>query len=932
MMILRKLILTALTVFLLSACTGGSPNPENTQAKVTSSTLANGLFYAIHAKQENSDKIQLRLMINAGSLSETDTQKGYAHLLEHMAFNGTKHFPKNKIIELFEKSGLTFGQDINAYTHFDVTVYTLTVPKSDAQLLADTILYLRDVLTDIEFDQAELDKEQGVVQNEYRLRVPQEKPYYYAIFDDYIADSPYADRLPVVTIESVGNSTELGVKAFYKTWYRPDNAKLLITGDVNTVEAARLINEAFASVPSSHNKSRQVIPTVPKINTESKSYSSKVINYSQSDLFIEMPAFSIKSSDDISRSMQSRLLDNLINYRLNVQNNQRPQPFTEIGFHSFEYFSNHPVKQLYVVHNNDQYQQAVNFAAQELARIEQHGFSQAELDLQLEEIRMSLSGLENDYINKTSEQLASDTINSWTSGNIEHTLEIERLAYQKTLAEADLHKLKQLSKTLLQQPKQWNFAYPYQSQSPDLAALQKAAADTIKKPTEKADIKIAKLTLPVISKGKNASRIETEKYHPEKQLTEWQLSNGVSVVLQPDHSVKNSIFMGLSAPGGTNSLSTDQLPAALYLFNSYINSGIAGLSAQQLEQKFNNAKVSLIPYMEQNIHGFTMTSENNPKSLELLFSVLYSAFTEARIKETVFAAEKERVIEAQQNYLQQAITNTHKRMRNKLFPGNAYLRIFSVDELKAVQQQEVEKIYQTLFSHANGYTLTIVGDFEVDDLKAGILQYIAALPSGEMHKFNHNRQSIIKHASSLNENTNPQDNAEVLLFSITDTPNKNIKEIYQADLLQRIISRKLTKIIREELSLTYSPYVMVADQKPGMAFTEVMISVVAKVEDAQQTQTEIRQIITDFINNGISEEQLADHKKGLLNGMSSVLKTADDRQWFLQRDHLYGFELSSTEKAQSIIEAITLTDMNAFLRTYLAPQHTLQFINIPDKS
>ncbi|WP_033298646.1 M16 family metallopeptidase [Psychromonas ossibalaenae] len=932
MMIFRKLILTALTIFTLSACTGGSPNPKNTQAKVTSSTLENGLFYAVHAKQENSDKIQLRLMINSGSLSETDAQKDYAHLLEHMAFNGTKHFPKNKIIELFEKSGLTFGQDINAYTDFENTVYTLSVPKSDTQLLADTILYLRDVLTDIEFDQAELDKEKGVIQNEYRLRVPQEKPYYYAVFNDYIADSHYAERLPAPADESVVNSTEQGVKEFYKTWYRPDNAKLLITGDVNSSEAVRLINEIFASAPASNNKSRQVIPAVPNLKTESKSYSSKVVNFSQSDLFIEMPAFNIKNSDDISRYMQSQLLDNLINYRLNVQNNQRSQPFTEVGFHSFEYFSNHPLKQLYIVHNNSQYQQAVNFAAQELARIEQHGFSQAELDLQLEEIRTLQSGLENDYINKTSEQLASETINSWTSGNIERTLEIERLAYQTTLTSSDLNKLNQLSKSLLLQPKQWNFAFPYQSRTPDLAALQKSASHTLQKATAKADIKIAKLTLPVISKGKNNSRIENEKYHSEKQLTEWQLSNGVSVVLQPDQSVKNSIFMGLSAPGGTNSLSADQLPAALFVFNSYINSGIAGLSAQQLEQKFNNAKVSLIPYMEQNIHGFTMTSENNPKSLELLFSVLYSAFTDVQIKETVFTAEKQRLVEAQQNYLQQAVTNTHKRMRNKLYPDNAYLRIFSVDELKAVQQQEVEKVYQTLFSHANGYTLTIVGDFEVDDLKTDILQYIATLPAGEMHKFNQNTQSIIKHASSLNETTNPQDNAEVLLFSITDTPNKNIKEVYQADILQRIISQKLTKIIREELSLTYSPYVMVADQKPGMAFTEVIISVVSKVEDAQQAQTEIRQIVADFINYGISEEQLADHKKGLINGMSSVLKTADDRQWFLQRDHLYGFELSSTEKAQSIIEEITLKDMNSFLRTYLAPQHTLQFINIPDKS
>lgn len=161
-MILRKLIFTIFTVLILSSCcVNNSPNQADSIATVTSNTLDNGLFYQINAKQENSDTIQLRLMIKSGSLSETDAQSGYAHILEHMAFNGTENFPKHEIIELLEKSGLTFGHDINAYTTFDSTVYILSIATSDTKLLFDTLLYLRDVLTAIEFDQTELDKEKG---------------------------------------------------------------------------------------------------------------------------------------------------------------------------------------------------------------------------------------------------------------------------------------------------------------------------------------------------------------------------------------------------------------------------------------------------------------------------------------------------------------------------------------------------------------------------------------------------------------------------------------------------------------------------------------------------------------------------------------------------------------------------------------------------
>lgn len=927
---LKKLIITIFTVLILASCVNNSTNKANTIATVTSNTLDNGLFYAISAKQENSDKIQLRLMIKSGSFSETDAQSGYAHIVEHMAFNGTENFPKHKIIELFEKSGLTFGHDINAYTTFDATVYTLSIPKSDTKLLADTLLYLRDVLTAIEFDQSELNKELGVIENEYRYRVPQEEPYEYALFTDYIAGSEYAKHLPIGTLESIDNSTVASIKEFYKAWYRPNNAKLLITGGVDSENTDLLIREIFASIKKSGNNNPQIVPATPPLNTESQAYSSKVINFAQTNLFFETPMLHIQNSKDLSYALKLDMLEDLINYRLNVQNNQRQHPFGKVGSNYYELLSNKSLQNIYICHQQGESQQAIEFVAQELARINQHGFNQVEYEQQIAQFKSSQAELADIYINKDSAELANDIIHAWSTDRIEYSLEIEQQAFKTLLETVSLKELNLLANELINTPSKLTFATPYQSNKPNMAMADKIFSKTINKPIKNTKIKIETLILPVVKTSVTGSKIESETFYPEQQITQWQLSNGVDILLQPDHSVKNSISMSFTAPGGVNSLADEQLIATHYFINSYLGSGLVGLSQEALLQEFIKAKVELTPLIAENNSGFTMYSINKPESLEFLFSMLHSAFTSAKIKEKIFTFEKNRLIEQQKSDLNQPMATTFQKVQNIIYPDNNRQKNYSVAELQTVQKKDVEALHQTLFASANGYKLTIVGDFIVEQLKPVILKYIAVLPSGKQHKFSRTPQSLIKQASQLNETTNPQDNAIVALLAVTDTPNKSIKDIYQADLMQRIISQTLTQIVREKLSLTYSPYVMVTDQQAGLAATVSLIQMITKVEDAKKTQQVVSRIVNDFIENGITPEQLADHKKGLQQSMASALKTSTDRQWLLHRDHLLGFELSSTDDASAIIDSISIEDMNLFIKAYLNPKKTLQMINLPE--
>ncbi|KXO09285.1 Protease precursor [Moritella sp. JT01] len=930
MMFFRKLLVISFALFALSSC-ASNPHQTDAIATVSSNTFDNGFFYAIHAKQESSDKIELRLMINSGSLSETDEQSGYAHLLEHMAFNGTKNFPKLKIFELFEKSGLTLGHDINAYTSFNETVYTLSIPKSNPQLLADTLLYLRDILIDIKLEQSELDKEKGIVENEYHLSTQQEKSYDYALFDDYIKDSEYENRLPIGTIDSIKNSTVASVNAFYKDWYRPNNARLLITGDVDSESTTQLITALFATIDKSKNNQKQPVLTPPALNTETQAYSSKVINFSQTDLFFEVPEFKITNSLDLSQAFKLDMLSMLFNYRLNAANDQREEPFRYVGIFHNSLLGDKAVENIAVSHQKNESQQAVKFIAQELARIQQYGFSQAEFYLQLAQIKSAQAQLNNSYINQDAMQLAEGTMAAWSTGNIEFTLDIEQQAYQLLLSTVSLEELNQLANELINSPRKMTFATPYQADKPDLFAADKIFANTINQPIDNIVINIETLTLPIVKNSAGASQISSERYDAEQQLTQWQLSNGVSVVLQPDHSIKNSIHIKFTAPGGTNAFTKQQRAASYLLINSYLNSGLEGLSAQTIQQRFNQERIDIMPIIDANSHGFNMYSINEPESLELLFSMLYSSMTNATVNDHQFSLEKKSTIEYQQNSLALPEAETWIKTGEILFPHNPQQEQISVQELAAVQQTDIEALYQTLFNNANDYKLTIVGDFDTAQLKPIILQYVATLPKGEKNTFDHPAQSLIAKPADLDETTNPQNNGQVLFYTVTNTPNQSIKAVYQAELMQAMISQTLTKIVREQLSLTYSPSVRVRDQAAGLAFTEVMIELITKVEDIETTQQVVDDIIDDLLTNGITQAQLDENKKIIAQDLAYSLNESPSKQWLLHRDHLFNYALGSTENAPAIFNSISVADMNQFIRVYLDPSKTLRLTNRPQQ-
>src|SRR6266571_3783252 len=262
-----------LTAVLLALCVAGAQTQlVRAQAltdsmpvdpQITIGKFANGMRYYIRRNKKPEKRAELRLVVKAGSILEDDDQQGLAHLVEHMAFNGTKHFPKNDIISFLESIGMRFGADVNAFTSFDETVYILTVPTDKPEVLDKALLVLEDWAHNLTFDPVETEKERGVVMEEWRLGRGAGMRMLQQIFPVILKDSRYADRLPIGKPEIIQNGKAERLKQFYADWYRPDLMAVVAVGDFDKAAIEKMITTHFASLPAANKPKPRASYDVP---------------------------------------------------------------------------------------------------------------------------------------------------------------------------------------------------------------------------------------------------------------------------------------------------------------------------------------------------------------------------------------------------------------------------------------------------------------------------------------------------------------------------------------------------------------------------------------------------------------------------------------------------------------------------------------------
>ena len=350
---------------------------------VITGTLENGIRYFIKKNQKPEKRAELRLFVNAGSVLENEDQLGLAHFVEHMAFNGTKNFKKNELINYLEKLGIKFGPELNAYTSFDRTVYMLTVPTDSVEILANGFLALEEWAHNLAFDPVEIDKERGVLIEEWRLGRGAEMRMLDKQLPILLKDSRYADRLPIGKKEIIESASYESIINFYKDWYRPNLMAVAVVGDFDVKEIENYIKEHFSKISSPEKERERIVFNIPDHQeTYFAIASDKEASYSTVALYYLQEPKEVKDLADYKNQLVHSIFYGILNDRLTELTTSADAPFSYAFAVNARFVKSSDISVLVAMVKEDGIERGFESLLREAEKVKQYGFTSTELERQ----------------------------------------------------------------------------------------------------------------------------------------------------------------------------------------------------------------------------------------------------------------------------------------------------------------------------------------------------------------------------------------------------------------------------------------------------------------------------------------------------------------------------------------------------------------------
>ena len=698
--------------------------------KILIGKLDNGLTYYIRENHKPEKRAELRLAVKAGSILEDDDQQGLAHFDEHMAFNGTKNFPKQDIVNFLEKSGVRFGPDLNAYTSFDETVYMLQVPTDSPQVLKKGFQILEEWSHDVSYDDTEIDKERGVVIEEWRLRRGAEYRVSMKHLPIELYKSHYADRIAIGKKEILESCPHDALRRFYHDWYRPDLMAVFAVGDFNKEEIEKLIKEHFTHlINPEKERARSQYPVPDNKETLVSIATDPELTRASVDIIFKRDTSSQSTAADYRTQIISNLSAAMLNARLRELLQKANPPFIYAYNYDGRFIG--PKQAYYLVAGVKENSILNGFEAMvtEAFRVKQHGFTTTELERQKVQ---TLRGMENAFKERDkteSRQLIDEYIRNFLQYETIPGIEVELNLYKQFLPGITLQEINKQTQERL-------------TDGNRVITVSAPQKDSVKVPTEAEILSIMKKvsteqlgpyidkvsTEPLVSHLPAPGKVVEEKKIASLDVTEWKLSNGARVVLKPTDFKNDEILFSAHCNGGTslvdekNYLSGEFTPTIIGQ-----SSGVGKFDPITLQKKLSGKLVSVYPTISMLAEGFSGSA--SPQDIETLFQLVYLYGTSPRKDSTAFLSLMTRYKASLQNRsvspeaafadtLQVTLTNYHPRTRP-----------LTVPLLDEVNLDTAFSIYKDRFADFSNFTFIFVGNFKVDSIKPLVEQYLASLPS-----------------------------------------------------------------------------------------------------------------------------------------------------------------------------------------------------------
>ncbi|MDB5022308.1 MAG: insulinase family protein [Mucilaginibacter sp.] len=767
--------------------------------------LPNGLTYYIRRNVEPKNRAELYLVNKAGSILETDAQQGLAHFTEHMAFNGTRSFPKNELVSYLQKSGVKFGADLNAYTSFDETVYQLPLPTDSVKTFEKGFDILADWAGYVTFDPKEIDSERGVVLEEQRLRGKNaQERLQHQILPVLLNNSRYAERLPIGKEDILKTFKPETIKSFYHDWYRPDLQAVIAVGDFDPKRVEQLIKDNFSDLKNPANEKPRTKYTVPASpGTLVKIATDKEFPYTLAEVIVKHPAKRVQTKADLVENIRVELFNQMLNARLGELTQKANPPFL-FGKASYGGFiANQDAFTSIAVAKPGELEKALKAVVAETERARKFGFTQTEFERAKQD---ALTQIENAYKERDktkSVNFVRQYQQNFLLGEAIPGIEFEYNFTRENMGRIQLGEINAMAGKYISDNNRVVLVEGPEKEK-DKLPNEKTLLDWISTAGKNAKAYVDEVSnKPLLAKEPAGSKIVSEKKDTALTTTTLTFANGVKAILKPTTFKNDQILISSYHFGGTSLASDEDFTSANMAAEVIASSGIADFNEIQLDKMLSGKNLHISPYIGETTEG--VNGNSSPKDLETALQLVYLYFTQPRKDPDIWQANISQTKAFLANRGLDPTSVFQDTVSATLSNYNFRRMVPTTERLNSASLDKAYSFYKDRFADANGFTFTIVGSFDADKIKPLLEKYLGGLPSAN-HNETYKNLGIHIPAGQLTKDVYKGigDKSSVqLVFS--GEYDYNDSNNLQVDALNEILNIKLIERLREKEGGVYAP-------------------------------------------------------------------------------------------------------------------------------
>jgi zinc protease len=893
--------------------------------------LENGLTYYIKQNKKPEQRIELRLAVNAGSVCETDGQQGLAHFVEHMCFNGTKNFPSNKIIDMLEEMGVKFGAELNAFTSFDQTIYMLKVPTDKEEWINRGFQVLEDWAHQVTLDDNEIDKERGVIVEEWRLGLGADDRMQTKYIPVLLKGSKYADRLPIGKVDVIKSFPHDTLRSFYKTWYRPDLMAVVIVGDIDPKVAEDKVKEYFDRIPSAANPKTRVEFSIPG-NTDpliSVVTDKEAMDYS-AIVFFKHPKSDKGLYGDYREQIMQSLYTGMLNKRLREIAQKPESPFLGSGT-GYGSFIGRSVDayQLMVSAKENQIEKSLEIVLTENERVRRFGFLASELEREKKDMLTMLEKMAKEADKTESSSYADEYTRNYLDKEPIPGIQKEFEITREFLPGISLDEINKLGKELVTDDNIVALVTAQEKQGVNVPS-ESQVLDIIKSVK---DLKIEAYAEkvsdePLLPEQPTPAIITRRSDNNEFGFTELIFGNGVRMILKSTDFKNDEILLSAYSPGGTSLYPDNDIMSAMLASTIVTQSGLGNYDYIGLQKKLSGNTAKLTPYINDLREG--VNGSCSPRDLETMLQLNYLYFTGIRRDESAYDAYISRMrnmIKPLRANPQVIFSDTLTKIvsmnspREIAIPTEAQFDQVNLDRLLA--------IYKDRFADASDFTYFMVGNFKVQEIIPLLEKYIGSLPStGRKETWKDVEPGFPKGlvAVEVPKNSEPQS-----LVAMVWKGDFKWKDKYRQSftMLMNLLSIKLRESMREEKSGVYG----VSFNGSPVKYPEPKYTITSSWGCNPDSISKLSQTLLDEMSKikkvGPTLEDLNKVKETLIRERETKLKENNFWVSALQNLYLYGDRLMTLDEFKTYVNSFTSKDIKKVAGKYLDTENYVKVVLTP---